>query len=453
MTSVSLSRHALRHALRLSLRRFGLATMLASSAWLAACGGGGGGGGNGTTTVRALNLTSDLASIDIFTGDTKQFAALTTDTLAPNASFEANTYTVNVKRAGDAATLLTNSNSLSKDQNFTLIVWGRETALRLSALPESETTEIGVGNSKVRVFNATVDSGTLDVYLTSSTADITDAAPTQSGVTGGSLAGFRDVSAGTYRLRVTSSGDPSDVRLDVPAVTLKEKQYATLVVTAAGTGGVLLNGTLIAQQGDKTSFKTNKARVRLAASVANGGVVTGSVAGTALFSNYRSPFISTAYATVDSGTPTVNLAINGTPVNSTTRSFAAGSDYTLLVYGTAAASQVALFSDDNRVPSSATRAKVRLINGLTGVGPLTMTLDLQSFLATNDVATGTASAYALPNVAGSSKVEVNTQLVDTPLFSRVQTNSNINLLAGQGVYTIFMLDGATTPSGRFVKDR
>jgi Domain of unknown function (DUF4397) len=449
MTSVSLSRRPLRH----SLRYIGMAAMLASSLWLVACGGGGGGGGNGTTTVRALNLTSDLPSIDIFTGDTKQFSALTTDTLAPNASFEANTYTVNVKRAGDAATLLTGPYSLSKDQNYTMIVWGRETALRVSTLPENETAEISANNAKVRVFNATIDSGTLDVYITPTAIDIAETTPTQAAVTAGSLAGFRDIGAGTYRLRVTGTGDPADVRLDVPAVTIPDKQYSTLVLTATGSGGVLLNGTLIAQQGAKTSIKNTKARVRLAASVANAGLVSASIAGNSVFTNFRSPRVSTTYSLVDSGSAELTVRVNGNIVNTGPRTFAAGTDYTLLAYGTAAAGQVALFVDDNRVPGAATRAKVRLINGIASSDPLTLALDFATFIATNDVAAGTASAYALPNIGGSARIEITSQLVNNPLYTISQANTTLNLLAGQGVYTVFMLDGLTTPSGRFVKDR
>jgi hypothetical protein len=441
-------------AFMFSTRRLVLLAALASSAWLAACGGSSG-DGNGTTNLRALNLTSDLPSLDLSVGDNKLFNALTTDTLAANANFEASTYTLSVKAAGDSTSLLSGSYSLAKDQNYTAVVWGRQTALRVSTLPENENVDnITVASTaRVRVFNATIDSGTLDVYLTSPSADLAETTPNQSGVTAGTLAGFRDISAGTYRLRVTGTGDPADVRLDVPAVTLLDKQFVTLVVTATGSGGVLLNGTMILQQGNKTSFKNTKARVRLAASVASAGVVTASVGGTPLFSNYRSPRVSTAYALVDSGSPAVAVSINGSTVNNVARTFAAGTDYTLLAYGTAAAGQVALFTDDNRVPGTTARAKVRLINGLAGSDPLTMALDFQTFLATNDILTGTASAYALPNVAGSARIEITSQLLSAPLYTISQANNTLNLLAGQGVYTVFVLDGLAAPSGRFVKDR
>jgi Domain of unknown function (DUF4397) len=446
MTSVS--------SLRNGARWFGLAAAMASSMFLAACPGGSSSSGGGTTTIRAINLTTDLPSVDIYTGDTKQFTAVTTDTLVSYVSLDANAYTLNVKAAGDGSTLLTGSYSLSKDQNYTAVVWGRQTALRVQTLPENEDpANITEGNSRVRVFNATVDSGTLDVYLTSATADLAETTPTQAGVPGGQLAGFRDISAGTYRLRVTTNGDPTDVRLDVPAVTLTNKQFATLVLTATGSGGVLLNGTLIQQQGAKTSIVNTKARVRLAASVAGAGVVSASVGGAALFNNFRSPRVSTTYALVDSGSKDVTVSVGGKSISSGPRTFAAGSDYTLLAYGSAATGKVALFTDDNRVAGSAGRAKLRLINGIDGADPLTLALDFANFIATNDVVSGTASPYALPNVAGTGRIEISSQLAAAPLYSIVQTNTTQTLLIGQGVYTVFMLDGSDKPTGRFVKDR
>jgi thiol-disulfide isomerase/thioredoxin len=159
-----------------------------------------------------------------------------------------------VRKAGDVSNLLSASYTLSKDQHYTAIIWGRETALRLSTLPEDEADSNITTGSRIRFFNATTDSGTVDVYLTNTVTDIGEATPTQGGVAAGSLSGFRDWSAGTWRLRVTGVGDPNDVRLDIPSITLAEKKHHTLVLTA-GASGVLLNGTLIQQQGAATTLK------------------------------------------------------------------------------------------------------------------------------------------------------------------------------------------------------
>jgi hypothetical protein len=119
-------------------RRLALLTFCASAlglAWLwRRCSG----SDAGTAQIRALNLTADLPSIDLYTDTTKQFSAVATDALGSYSGVGAATYTLKVNRAGDGATLLSGSYTLSKDQHYTAVVWGRETALRLSTLPEDE---------------------------------------------------------------------------------------------------------------------------------------------------------------------------------------------------------------------------------------------------------------------------------------------------------------------------
>ncbi|MBA4175273.1 MAG: hypothetical protein C0505_01715 [Leptothrix sp. (in: Bacteria)] len=427
-------------------RRLALLAALASTVWLAACGGGGGGGNTGSANVRALNLTSDLASIDIYTSDTKRFTALATDTLAPNVTLDANTYTLNVKRAGDGATLLTGSYALAKDQNYTAVVWGRETALRLSTLPENENTaDIATGNTRVRFFNATTDTGAVDVFITAAAADLGETSATQGALASGSLSGFRDLSQGTYRLRVTGVGDPNDIRLDIPAITLKEKTYATLVLTA-GASGVLVNGSLIEQQGAVTTLKNTKARMRVVASVNSGGLVNVAVGGRTLAGGLRSPSVG-PYTLVDAGTAVdLTVNVNGAPITTGSRSFAAGTDYTLLTYGAPTAAQVQVLADDNRLPTSATRVKVRLMHAAAGTDPLTLSIDYLALAS--DIASGSVSPYATTNSNSSVRIDVNSASGVDALFSATDVN-----LQGQSVYTVFMLGGNAAPTGVIRKER
>ncbi|MDO9074999.1 MAG: DUF4397 domain-containing protein [Rubrivivax sp.] len=425
-----------------SSRRLALLAALASTVWLAACGGGGGSDA-GTTNLRALNLTSDLASIDLFTGDTKRFSAVVTDVLAPSISLEANTYTLNVKRAGDGATLLTGSYALAKDQNYTAVVWGRETALRVSTLPENESTaDIAAGNTRVRFFNATTDTGAVDIFITSTAADLGETAATQGNLASGSLSGFRDLSQGTYRLRVTGVGDPNDLRLDIPAITLKDKSYATLVLTA-GASGVLVNGTLIEQQGAVATLKNTKARMRVVASVNTGGNVNVAVGGRTLAGGLRSPSVG-PYTLVDAGTAVdLTVRVNGGVVTSGERSFVAGTDYTLLTYGPAASAQVVVLTDDNRLPTATTRVKVRLLHAAAGTDPLTLSIDYLALAS--DVIAGNVSPYATTNSNASVRIDVNSAAGVTSLFSATGVN-----LQGQSVYTVLMLGGNVDALGNEV---
>ncbi len=446
-----------------SSRRLALLAALASSVLLAACGGGGG-GGSGNTNLRAINLTTDLPSVDLFTGDTRRFSALATDAPATSISLEANTYTLNVKRAGDGASLSTGSYTLAKDQNYTAVIWGRETALRVSTLPEDENTDniTEASTARVRFFNATTDTGSVDVFLTptSSTGDLGDVQPNQSALTSGSLSGFRDISAANYRLRVTGAGDPNDVRLDVPSITLPGKKYATLVITA-GAGGVLVNGTLIEQRAGVTALKNSKARLRVVASVASGSNVGVTLGGSSVIGALRSPNY-TPYGSAASGTQELVVRVNGAIISTSQRTLVPGADYTLLTYGSPTAPQVALLTDDNRLPSINTRAKIRLVNGLVGTDPLTMQVDFLTQPATSDIPAGGASAYATVTAAGSSRVEVTSPSAQAALasFPPAGSAATTNLLQAQGVYTVFVLDGQPRkangdldPTGRLSRDR
>jgi hypothetical protein len=423
-------------------RRLALLATIASSLVLAACGGSSG-SSSGQTSVRALNLTSDLATLDLYAGDTKLFAGVATDALTTTSAVDANTYTLNVKNSGDGATLLTGSYSLSKDAHYTAVVWGRQTALRLSTLPEDEdpVNITDANNTRVRMFNATTDTGALDVYITAPTADLGETAATQSLLAAGGLSGFREISQGTYRLRVTGAGDPNDLRLDIASITLAAKKFNTIVFTG-GAGGVLVNGTLVEQQGAVKALKNTKARVRVVASVDAGGNVASTFGTTTLVGSLRSPSVG-PYALVDAGAGTLTMRINGVAYSTTAQTFAAGADYTVMAYGSAAAGQLLLLTDDNRLPSTTTRVKVRLVNGIAGSDPLTLSVDYLA-LASNVLA-GAASTYATANSNSSVQLQVTSATASDPLYQTTSTTP-FNLV-GQGVYTVFMLSGNTTPTG------
>lgn len=426
-------------------RRLALLATLSSGLWLAACGGNSDGGGS--ATVRALNLTADIPSIDLYTSDTKQFSALATDALSSNITLDANTYTLNVKRAGDGSTLRTGSYALAKNQHYTAVIWGRETALNLSTLPEDEdTSAIDSANARLRFFNATTDTGSVDIYLTESTASLGDSLATQSALTSGTLGGFRDVTAKTYRLRVTGAGDPNDLRLDVPSVVLASKTYNTLVLTA-GASGVLVNGTLITQQGAATTMRNTKARVRVVASVTGNATVAATIGGATVTGGLRSPSVG-AYTAVEAGSVDLTVRVAGNVVSSGARSFVAGTDYTVLTYGPdpagGTAATVRLITDDNRLPTATGRIKVRLVNGVYGSEPATLSIDL-SAIAT-DIPAGISSAFATLASNAAADIELSSTL------GVVYKVDDVNLQS-QGVYTAFLLGGNTAPTGVIRKER
>jgi hypothetical protein len=431
-----------------SSRRLALLATIASTFWLASCGSSS--SGSGQATIRALNLTNDLASVDIFLTTNKQFSALATNKLSASTTVDAASYTLNVNSAGNSTTLFTGTYSLAKDAHYTAVVWGPQAQLHVSTLPEDEdTTAIAANNTRVRVFNATTETGPVDVFITATGADLSATAATAT-VSSGQLAGFREIPSGTYQLRVTGVGKPDDLRLDMP-ITLTSGQFQTLMITAS-SGGALVNGTLIVQQGAATSLANTKARVRLVASVASAGVVVANVSNTAVSLGTISPGVQGAYTLVEAGNVNLNLRVNSTPVLTTPQALTLvpGSDYTLLVYGSTSNVMLQTITDDNRLPLSAVRTKIRLVNGVATLDPLALSVDYGAVAASSYVVAGTAAPYAQISSNVGAVIEV-----DSPTLGAVYltTRTNGDPLVGQGVYTLFVLDGKAAPTGRLNNDR
>jgi hypothetical protein len=432
----------------LSVRR-GLALLLAASTCLlAACGSSSNSGGD--AQWRVLNLTGDLPSVDVYsdTTNTPAFSGVATGVVSSYSTIGSGTYVVRVAASGNTNTLFSGSYTLSPNQHYTGLVWGSTGALQFATLPEDDdTTLIATGNSQVRVYNATAGSGALDVYLTQNITDLTNATPTVSGVASAALSGYKALVAGTYRLRVTSAGNPGDVRLDVPAVTLTAQQDASIIITS-GSGGVLVNGALLVQQGAVTTYGNGQSRLRVAAGEpAGSGTVSVLIDGQPLLASSLSSPVVSAYATLVSGSHTVDVQLNGTSISSTTQSFTAGADYTLLAYKPDA-SGVQLLSDDNLLPAIG-QVKVRLINADASQPLLTLLVD-NSLLA-SDVIPGTVTtAITTPTVTN----QTSTLTVSPSNTSSTLYTSPATVLQSQGIYSVFMLAGASTgTTGVLRKDR
>jgi hypothetical protein len=281
--------------------------------------------------------------------------------------------------------------------------------------------------------------------VTAPGAALASASATVQGLASEHIGGYTEITAGTYEIRVTGTGDKTDLRLDIPSVTLTDQQIATLVLTST-PGGVLVNGLVINQKDTVTPQRNTSARVRLVASAAANASVAAAVNGTTLSSGTQSPFIGN-YTFVPAGALTLSASINGTPLASPTATLVAGSDTTLLVTGTAGAPVVTLLGDDNSPALTAANTKIRLVNGVTGLAaPLSLLVDFAP-IATDLALAGASTPVSTPATTGSV-LQVTT--ATATLFDNTATP--VALTAGH-VYTMFMLGDSTTPVGRLRRDR
>lgn len=419
---------------------------LVPTVWLAGCGGGSG----GDASVRLINASSGYPSLDLYTYQGSETAAqrqsgITTGTGGEFVGVPSGTTNTELRASSGGTPLLTQSRNFAKDTKYSVVAYGWQGSLRSVVLTES-ITAADSGKTKVGVLNTATDAGSLDVYLTGADDALDASTPTTTAITGGSQSSYAAMVSGTYRLRVTGTGNTKDLRLDVPAVTLASTDVVTLVLSS-GSGGILVNASQVVQGGKVSAFNNSLARVRVVSALTGAGDKNSlSINGTAVVVNAPSPAIS-AYTLVSSGA----AAITGTVTD--TKTLAAGSDTTLMVVGTAAAPQLAVIADDNRLPTSTTGVKLRLINAMNptamGADPLSMTVDYSP--VASSVAPGTSSGFqALPSTT-TSILEVSSALKGT-MYSPTGALSNLTLTA-QGVYTVFMFGDNTAWSGSLRKER
>ena len=417
----------------------GLATAL-----LGACGGNS--NSNSSSSIRVVNATLTKPTLTLLANSNALVPATATDTASPYSSVDSGGPTLQLNDGATGTALSTLSPSLGGGSHYTLLAYENGGAVR-TALISEDTAAPSSSTAGLRVFNAATDAGALDVYVTDPAVDLaTLSSPTfifsSSNATVGSS--FLSFAPGTYRIRVTGSGNTSDVRLDIPSITLASQQVATAILTPT-TGGILANGSFLIQQGAYTAVRNTSARVRLVAAVGGGSPMVSATSGTtSIATNVIAPTI-TAYKLVTAATR-LGVTVNGSPIGAPTGTLAAGSDNTLVVYGSGAGTATAsLIADDNHLPTSASTVRKRLFNGLTGAAPA-LTLSADFAVVASNAVPGTASAYAIIPSNTSMRLDV------TSATQAIYSESGLPV-RGNAVYTLFMLGDASAPAHLLRSDR
>jgi hypothetical protein len=399
--------------------------------------------------VRLVNATSEYTTMDLYTVDSKN---VSTKFISGTPSFSASsydglfggTYTFKILGSGSSTAAAQTSGSVSKQDHFAIVSYLSGGAATALLVPEEEPSPSS-GNAKLRILNgASAEVGGVDVFVTSNPCTALASTDTAfaTAVTGLQTT-FGEIivpsSGTTWNVCVTATGNKADLRLAANAVPFANQQVSTLILTHT-TGGTLLNGLVMNQQGTVTPFSNSLARVRLVADAAGGASVSATLNSIPLAVDAGSPTIGD-YTAIPSGPLTMSLAISDVPVTTTPQTVTAGTDYTLLVAGTAGAATIALLQDDNTPSTSVSLpVKMRLVNGLngsTGTASLTST----GTLVASGIAFGASSSY---KTLAASDGLADVQAVGSGVTFDLSTQT---LLSG-GVYTFFFIgDAATSATG------
>jgi hypothetical protein len=428
-----------------------LVLIVATSLALNACGGGDEESGE-DPQIRLLNLSSGYSSLDLMTNldsdddddDETQATGVALETVSEYATLDPDDYTVKVRRTGSGSVLRSFAGEeLVEDTINTYVAYGdvgNFGALRI----DDTLDEADAGDSKLAVANVS-SAGALDIYLTDAGTDLDDTTPVLSQVGAGLSQLVAD--SGSFRLRVTASGDTSDVRLDIANFTLTDRGVASLILTST-QGGMLANAIFLPQGGQPTKFTNTKARLRAAVGLADGANASIQVGGQSVLSAATAGVIGSRYTLLDAGSVPVTLLVNGTAVPVANVTLTAGADYTLLVWSNAGGPQTSLINDDNRLPSGgSTATKLRLLNGMsTLAAPITLSVDF------SPVIEGTLVGQVSDEIELTAGTDRQFDISNTSTAQNVLTRTAITL-QGNSVYTFFMTDNGTTPIGVLRRDR
>lgn len=411
---------------------------------LAACGGG---EDRSKAQVRLVHASTGYAALDLVVDGQRLRRDVAYGGDRAYVEVDPDAADTQITPAGATTALVRTTPALAKRRHYALVAYGAAGSLRAVLLDEDADAP-DRGQARVRVLNAAPEAGALDLYLTTAGAALADAGALHANAGAGTASALATTDAGTWRLRVTGAGDQDDLRLDLPAVTLADREVLTVVLTP-GVGGVLVHALRLTQQGAIETLANTQARVRAVAGVTASGTLTATLGDVGLMNGSGAPAIGT-YRLVPAGpvdATSGTLAVDGAALPLPAATLTAGGDHTLLVWGPATTPQAAWLSDDNRPATVAGRAKLRLVHGVAGLAtPIALTVDFTP--QADGVGPGTASAPASIMATTLATLTVSAPSLGAPLFSAADQT-----LAAGGVYSLFVLGAAAAPAGILYPDR
>jgi len=389
--------------------------------------------------VRLVNATQN-ASLGLALNGSATVTGVAAGSASGYMAETTGSYATTVSAADGSIAATTVSESLGAVP-YTVLASGRDGAIRQNLLADTQVAP-AAGYTSLTVSNLSLDAGPLDIYVVApATTTLSGQTPYFQAVNYGTLANPQLVVAGTYTVIATASGNQNDVRMTLASLAFSGSEILTLALTGT-TGGALVNGVLIQQGGPVQIAPATNARVRVVAAFPSSSTVTATV-GTAL-ADVASPSVG-SYTLVPGASTISAISVSGTPVAILpTTTFAAGGDYTILVYGPAGAPLATVLTDVNQTLGSDT--VLRLVNAAVS-GGVTLTVDAAP--VANNVAFGFASAYVGVPPPPASSVQVSS----AGSTINCSNCSGVNLTSG-GVYTYFVLDSASsTPEVMLSRDR
>ena len=199
-----------------------------------------------TAELRVVHASPDAPNVDVLVDNTAALTNVAYKAASAYLQVPSGSRNLKVRATGTTTVVIDQTATLNEGSAYTVIATGRVASIAPLVLTDDQTSP-AAGNVRVRLVHASPAAGNVDIYVTSTTADITTATPTLANVAFRAASNYLEVPAGTYRVRITPAGTKT-VAIDVNNLALTAGQVRTAVAVDAPGGGVPLGAILLADK-------------------------------------------------------------------------------------------------------------------------------------------------------------------------------------------------------------
>lgn len=393
-------------------------------------------------TIRVINLMPETTSIDVRVAGQPAFSAVAFQSVTGYQSYDNVGTQLTVSLTGSTAPLFTVNANLAGEQPYTLIVYGTLANPSASLLQEVASAPTN-GQIQLAVFNASINQGAVDIYVTVPGVDITTVNPNYGGVGYNGISLNLAFAPGTYQVRVTPQGTKTIV-YDSGGTVLTPNVALSFITYTKGSA-VLVNAAVLQSQGPGGTLDNAFALIKDVNGASAVGPVNQLLGTTPIATNVAYATAST-YNQVAQGPATVNFEASATPgatIASTPATLGAATDVSAVVTGLPGSQQAFVLNDLN-LPAAGGNVRLRFVNASWNSNPLSVSVD--NVVLPTAIAYSTASGYVqLPGAT------VTITFTDATTGAVVLTLPNVVLTAGRTA-TVYVIGPQGALGGFITQD-
>jgi Domain of unknown function (DUF4397) len=359
-------------------------------------------------------------------------------------SYDNQTTSFAVYLTGSTTPLTTFSAALAGEQPYTMVVFGSQqypSASLYSEVPKAPTN----GSIQFSVFNAAINNGFIDIYVTAPGADITQLNPNFGNISYNGVTLNLAFQPGTYQIQMTPAGTKTVV-YDSGGTVLTPNIALAFLAYSKGSG-TLINAAVIQSQGPTGILDSAFTNLKVMNSASGVPAVNVTQGAFSVAANVGFGSATLTYTQGPMGPTVVNYEASATPgavIASVPTTLGAGTDNSTFIVGLPGSQQAYVLQDQNLLPGPGNNVRLRFVNASWNSNPVNIAINNTTL----------ASNVAFPNASTYVQMPAGTYAItftDAVTGNVVLTQDSGALAVGH-TSTVYLIGPAGAVSGVVTQD-